>query len=261
MGHERVGFLPKSQRWTHLVGQMGAMYTSDVSVASVATQTLQNVRTRYETLFQDDAVKAAFSFLVAFARACRSSDPQTELQQSNIRMPDQPTLLSIVRAIRDRVPPQDANSEYGQLALAAAADAVGQWHKQHATAQLALLQPSSAFYDSWRDLGCGAGFCELSRLYFGKLTERYLHYFLDRAASATCPNIEQRERFQNDIQAHIDGVSKHAFETAKITQSFAAGWFTAHTRERVPNQREIEGFLAIAFGKLRDELRREQEAK
>ena len=206
MGHERVGLLPKTKRWTHLVSQIGAVYTSDASVASVAAQTLQNVRTRYETLFRDDAVKAAFTFLVAFSRACRSSDPRTELQQSEIRMPDQPTLLSIVRAVRERVPPHEANSEYGQLALAAAADAIGQWHKQHATSQLPLLEASPDFYDSWRDLGCGAGFCELARLYFGKLTERYLHYFLDRSASAISPNIEQRERFQKQIQAHIDDV-------------------------------------------------------
>jgi hypothetical protein len=261
MGHERVGFLPKTKRWTHLVGQIQAAYTSDSPVSSVAAQTLQNVRTRYENLSRDEAVSASFAFLVAFARACRFQDPQTELQRSEIRMPDQPTLLSIVRAIRDFVPASNASSEYGQLALAAATDAIGQWHKEHTTGQMPLLAPAGDFYNSWRELSRGAGFCELARHFFGRLTERYLNYFLDRAASATCPDIQQRDRFQKEIHAHIDEVSKHAFETAKITQSFAAGWFTAHTREQMPDTKEIEGFLAVAFGKLRDELRREQEAK
>jgi hypothetical protein len=47
----------------------------------------------------------------------------------------------------------------------------------------------------------------------------------------------------------------------RITQSFAAGWFNAHTRDRLPDAKEVEGFVGLAFGKLRDELRREGEAK
>ena len=59
MGHERVGILPKSARRTRLVHQMGGVFASEVPVGSPAAQTLQNVRKRYETLFQDDAVKSA----------------------------------------------------------------------------------------------------------------------------------------------------------------------------------------------------------
>ena len=140
-------------------------------------------------------------------------------------MPDQPTLLSIVRAIRDFVPAHNASSEYGQLALAAAADAIGQWHKEHTTGQMPLLKPTRDFYNSWRDLSHGAGFCELARHYFGRLTERYLNYCLDRAASATCPDIERRDRFQKEIHAHIDEVSKHAFETVRPLPGYPAGGF------------------------------------
>lgn len=261
MGHERVGFLPKTKKWTDLVGRMGSVYSASVPVASVAAQTLQNVRQQYENLFQDEAVKTTFAFLVTFSRACRFDNPAGELEDSGVPIPDKLTLLSIVKTLRDQVPPREAASEYGQLALAAAADAVGKWYKQNATTQLPLFKPTNDFLGSWRDLGNGSGFCELARLFFGKLTERYLNYFLDRAASATFPTSQQREQFQQDIQSHVDDISKHAFETAKITQSFAAGWFNAHARDKIPNAKEIEGFLAVAFGKLRDELRREEEAE
>lgn len=261
MGHERVGFLPKTKKWNDLVKQVGSVYSSNFPVASVAAQTLRNVRKQYETLFRDNTVRVAFEFLVVFSRACRFSDTRHELHNSGISIPEQPTLLSVIKALHERMPMHEAASEYGQLALAAAADAIGQWHKQHVTTQIPLFQPSSEFFESWRNLGNGAGFCELSRLYFGKLTERYLNYFLDRAASTTLPSIEQREKFQHEIQSYVDDVSRHAFETAKITQSFAAGWFTAHTREGLPDSEQVEGFLAIAFGKLRDELRREEEAE
>jgi hypothetical protein len=157
------------------------------------------------------------------------------------------------------VPALEANTEYGQLAVAAAADALSSWLREHRTSQIPLFQPSTEFYDSCRGLGSGAGFCELSRLYFAKLTERYLNYFLDRAASASLPDLRRRAHFQREMRSHITEVSQHAFETAKITQSFAAGWFTKNTREGLPGAEQIAQFLSLAFGKLRDELRREEE--
>lgn len=262
MGHERVSSLPqKTQKWVDLVKKMGSMYSDGIPVETVAAQTLQNVRCQYENLSRDDAVKTVFTFLVVFSRACRFDDPIGELKDTGVPLPDEPTLLSIVKALRQQMPMDEAASEYGQLALAAAADALGQWYKDNSTKQLPLFKPTSDFLESWCRLGTGSGFCELSRLFFGRLTERYLNYFLDRAASATFPSIQQRNQFQHDIKSHVDDVSKHAFETAKITQSFAAGWFNAHARDHVPGEREVEGFLAIAFGKLRDELRREGEGK
>jgi len=261
MGHERVGFLPKTRRWNDLVKQMESFYSSGLSISTIATQTLRYVRQRYESLYKDDAVKNVFKFLVIFARACRFPDTKNQLNISGIELPNQPTLLSIVKALRENIPPREANSEYGQLAIAAAADAIGQWYKEHDTGQLSLFKPSVNSFEKWRSLGNGAGFCELARLYFGKLTERYLNYFLDRSASATFPNIQQREQFQHAIRAHVNEVSKHAFETAKITQSFTAGWFNKNTIKGLPTEKDTEEFLAIAFGKLRDELRREEETK
>lgn len=262
MGHERVSSLPqKSQRWVDLVCKMGSMYSDGTPVDAIAAETLQNVRHQYERLSRDDAVKTVFTFLVLFARACRLSEPTKELKSHGISLPDEPTLLSIVKALKHQMPMGEAASEYGQLAFAAAADGLGQWYKDNASKQLSLFRPTSNFFESWRPIGTGSGFCELSRIFFGKLTERYLNYFLDRAASATFSSIQGRNQFQYDIKSHLENVSKHAFETAKITQSFAAGWFNAHARDHLPSEREVESFLSVAFGKLRDELRREEERK
>jgi len=258
MGHERVGFLPRTKKWVDVVMGMRSVYSDNVPVSDVAAQTLQNVRKQYETLFQDEGVVSIFAFLVAFSRACRYRNPQDELKASGINVPDKPNLLSIVKALKHKVPINEVTSEYGQLAIAAAADAIGYWSIQNTTKQLPLFEPSNEYFESWRELGKGSGFCELTRMFFGRLTERYLNYFLDRAASSAFSNISQYEQFHKNIHNHLDDVSKHAFETAKITQSFAAGWFNSHTQDKVPNLKEIEGFLAIAVGKLREERRREE---
>ena len=111
MGHERVGFLPKTKRWSDLVSRMGSAYSSDTSVALVAAQTLQNVHKRYEMLSRDDTVNTVFEFMVTFARSCQAPDTHAQLNNYNINLPDNPTLLSLVKAMRDKVPLHGSASE------------------------------------------------------------------------------------------------------------------------------------------------------
>lgn len=260
MGHERVPSTPKSERWTRLVDQMAGVFASEVPVGALAAQTLQNVRSQYETLFRDDAVKSVFAFLVKLAYACQSENPLKTLKTLGIPIAGKATPLTIVRTLKEQIPVQQALTEYGQITIGAAADAVGHWYKENASRQVPLYAPSSDFLDSLRPLGSGSGFCELSRLFFGKVTERYLNYFLERGASVVCPSLEHRRQFQEGIRSHVDAVSRHAFETARITRSFTAGWFNGHARDQVPTDREIEGFLSVAFRRMRDELQREEQA-
>lgn len=176
MGHERVGFLPKTKRWKCLVRQIASISSSEIPVSLVAAQTLQNVRKQYETLCSDDAVRTVFTFLVTVSRTCRFENPPAQLRDYGVSLLDQASLLSIVKALHQQLPAHEPSTEYGQLALGAATDTIGRWHKQHSSDQVPLFQPASEFFESWRNLGKGSGFCELSRLHFGRLTERYLHY-------------------------------------------------------------------------------------
>ena len=112
----------------------------------------------------------------------------------------------------------------------------------------------------WQRADNGAGFCEVSRLFFSKFTERYLNYFLEREASASMASVSERDRLASQLSEHIDGVSKFAFETSRITQSFAAGWFNNYARDRYPSKDESRSFLNVAIGKMREELRREADA-
>ena len=73
-------------------------------------------------------------------------------------------------------------------------------------------------------------------------------------------SISDRDRLATQLREHIDGVSRFAFETSRITQSFAAAWFNNHARDRYPSKDESRGFLSFAFGKMREELKREADA-
>jgi hypothetical protein len=162
----------------------------------------------------------------------------------------------VVKNLCDWVKSHCASPEYAEIACRAGADAIAEWTKRQNT-QGRLFDDKADATRIWAGSSDGAGFCQVARTFFAKFTERYLRYFLEREASSRLTSLSAREEFTQNLHKHVDEVSHHAFETSKITQSFAAGWFNKHAREMRPSDRDIEGFLGVAFGKLREELRRE----
>jgi hypothetical protein len=257
MGHEREGVLPKTQRWRELVQNIANVGEADVDIAGIVKQTTDNIRDRLSHIEGDESVLAAFKFLVTLAVSSRATSPSEALRESGIDVPPSPSPIALAKALQRWMPTDAPSLEYARIAQNAAVDAIASWLGREESAEDNLFGIAPQPFDVWRKAANGAGFCELSRTFFGKFTERYLNYFLEREASAVLPNVQQRERFADALGRHVDDVSRHAFETAKITQSFAAGWFNANARVGVPSDASFRGFLRLALGKLREELRRE----
>ena len=255
MGHVRTGVLPKTQQWQDIVQQLAGSHVSETEVADIAQQTIQNVRSQFRHIMRDNGVLGAFQFLVNLAVASREENPQTWLLNIGIELPDNPTPLSFAKAVNAWIEPQRDSFEYSEIAQRAAGDAISSWYRENQPTTRSLSKSLEDPFEVWRKAGNGAGFCQLSRLFFAKFTQRYLAYFLDREASAALGDFGQQ------LERHVDTISLHAFETAKITQSFAAGWFNEHATEGIPSEEEVKGFLAFALEKMRDELQREGDKK
>ncbi|MEX1014942.1 MAG: hypothetical protein WDZ80_07345 [Candidatus Paceibacterota bacterium] len=258
MGHERVGILPRRKRWTQIVDQIADFHESN-DVSEVAKQTIQNVRKRFEHIERDNGVQSAFKFLVLLSHASKSNNPSEILSEHGINLPYNFTPLHLAKAVNEWTDQHAESNEYAAIAIESTIRALSEWYFKHETRQVNIFTEDSKPSEVWREASQGAGFCELSRLYFSKFTENYLNYFLEREASASLNSIEERDRFANYLENHIDEISNHAFETAKITQSFAASWFNKNVKEIPPTDKEIQGFLSHAFQKMRDELLREEE--
>jgi len=252
MGHERVGALPKTKKWEKVVRDIGAFNGQENESRQIANATLDNVRSRFEFIQRDPGVQAAFKFLTGLAVSGAGGAGVPDL-----KLPDNPTPFAVARALNSAVETNKGSTEYSAIASAAATDAVASWYAQNSE-QSFLFGSSEQNRDIWRKAGTAGGFCEIARLFFAKFMERYLNYFLEREASAVSKTIEQRNLLQRQLRSEIDSVSRHAFETARIAQSFAAGWYNRHASQSMPTDNEIAGFLAIAFGKLREDLRREK---
>ncbi len=257
MGHERVGALPRTKRWADVVDGIAAAADVDGDVRDLANTTLENVRSRLLAIHGDAGVIASFQFLLGLALSASPSVDRDSLGELAVDLESNPSPLKLASILSRYVDDHRQSVEYGEIARKAAVDAISLWTEQE-TRQLSFTGEHERASNVWSRASDGRGFCEVSRLFFAKFVERYLNYFLSREASSQLANTEVRERLATRLQEHVNGVSHHAFETARITQSFAAGWFNRHARDGMPSSEEVVGFLSHSIGKLREELLREE---
>lgn len=258
MGHERVGRLPKTERWRGIVNSIGSYTDAGETIVDIASQTTKNVRHRFQNIENDSGVFAAFKYVLALTQAAKSPNAFNKLAQHGIDLPEDFNLYDLAYSIQEYVGKNSNSKEYSAFAIQSMIDTVSEWARQHENNQIALFDSGDKGLEIWTEAASGAGFCELSRLFFSKFTERYLKYFLDREAAANINNIYDRKQFSQNLEDHVERISKHAFETSKITQSFAAGWYNKEVKATLPSDKKIKGFLSFAFKKINSELIREE---
>lgn len=257
MGHERVGTLPRTRQWRQLVDALAASAGAPVVVPALANETLTRVRSRLDGVADDPGFAACFQFLVLLARG--EIRPSTRLADEGAPREAQSynaQLLETVGALQEWVAPHQSSLEYADLGVRAAADAIAYWVDRH-HGQEELFGDSRSYAQLWADANNGAAFSEISRAFFARFIDHYLQYFLGREASGVLPSDDARSRFDGALSSHADALARHAFESTKIAQSFAAGWYNKHVKGGRPTEKAVRGFLAHAIGKLREELRRE----
>ena len=259
MGHERIGLLPRTTKWRTIIDDLARYSHNNADVGTIGSRVLENVRHRFADISDDKGVNAAFSFLVTMAFSGKSRKSTQELTQAEIRVDRNASDIQIAKEVNRWVEKNVQSRECGELAKAAAIDTISAWSDKIRTGQESFFGKSETNEEIWGKASDGSGFCELSRLFFSKFTERYLSYFIEREASSQFISWEDSARLRKELNDHIQRVSKYAFETAKITESFAAGWYNKNTKEGLPSAKQVRGFLWMAFEKLREELRREKE--
>jgi hypothetical protein len=254
MGHERIGHLPRTVSWRNIVAALQANVAGvDPGTQYLAADTIEQVRRRFGSIHRDAGVQAAFGFIVGVARSRPPSSPGRAAPE--IPLPSDATPLRLASLLDSWVDSHADSREYAELAKRAAAETLATWYAHQSRQPVLFVDtPVDSARHDWAAAGTGAGFSEVARIFFARFTERYLLYFLEREASAVAKTVEERERLNDRLESSLDLISRHAFETSRITQSFAAGWFSKHARDSTPSDRSLAGFLRVGFEKLREAL-------
>lgn len=254
MGHERIGHLPATKKWRSIVSELTEFSQKNDNVASIATQTTKNVARQLERVNQDRGVVASFSYLLTLLHASKQRNPHTFLEEHGITLSPSFSLLELARSIKQFNQINCENTEYATIASQALIDTVSAWTKREQVQTSLFFGGDPDPFEPWRRAADAGGFSELSRTYFSNFIGRYLKYFLEREASASFKNLFDRNDFNTRLDSHLEDISKSAFETTKVTQQYVAGWYNGHAVKQFPNTDEIQGFVAYALKKLKNNL-------
>lgn len=247
MGHERIGVLPRSLKWDNVRIELSQYNPTIDNTQLIAHNTIKNVRTRFENLINENGSLKALKYILTISYTYKKEilDNQDNLIQRN----SSPIKLS--RGFDEFAKGSFSSSEYEVLIKNSLSSALVKYFSTHNILQENLFQTTSSNDVIWQKLNNAKGFCEITRYYFANLTENYLKYFLDREASAHIKDFNIRQKLS-------DSISLHSFETARIVQSFAAGWYNKNAKDKIPSDSQIKKFLSFASSKIKSELLREE---
>ena len=259
MGHERIGFLPHTKQWQAIANQLTLFSSGDASVAQVINSTLDATKKSYEKMPYDESVIKALSFIATLSFSAKQSDQIKFLNENGYLVDAQISLFSLMASVQKYITTDDGSLETNKLARDATLQAIIDYQQRHETNQLSIFsdQPQSV----WENVGSGAAFCEMARTFFSSFTERQLKYYIERAAASCINDYSTLNQFNQQLSSQSKAIADHAFEISKLTESFAAGWYNKNVSDSLPSEKQIEGFLKISFGKLREEFRREADGQ
>ncbi len=252
MGHERIGFIPKTKQWQSIVAQLQAYDGDKSTVSKVAADTLDALRALYSSLAYDPAIIASVRFL---ATVCHFSNSSEKLKEIDVEASGDITMYSLLQGANQYLSDESNSMEVGKLAKDSLMNAIISYQQVHETNQLSF----DGFDEKsvWSDIDSGAAFCEMTRSFVAEFTERNLNYFLERAAASEIQDYSRLISFNQNLKKQAEAITIHSQDISKLVQSFAAGWYNKNTGVQRPNDEKISGFLSVAFKKIKEEFRRE----
>jgi len=259
MGHERTGFLPKTKQWNDIVRQLSDYKGDNESVKNITNDTLSCIRKTYEQMPYDESVTKAIKFLALISYSAKQTDQVSFLNQNGCTVDNKLSLFSLMNSAKNYIDTKTGSLETNKIVRDAVLQAITTYQRKHTSEQLSLFGDQS---DSvWKNVGSGAAFCELARSFFAAFTDRQIKYYIERSAASEIDNYAELKSFSARIEQQAEAISHHAFETSKIMQSFAAGWFNKHAVNSIPSDKKVTDFLRNSFGKMREEFRREADGQ
>ena len=181
MGHIRLGTLPKTHKWEHVVG----VIAGGADVERIAAASADAAEYRLERASQDQGLAHAFWLLTQIPQAARQSDFADQLKRLGLEVSSKPTPLEIVgaftNAVDRHVRTRGNRSDLGEMAQHAAAETLTTLAGRELPS---LFGPTAGdVQQAFAKLGTSDRFSIVARDFFSRLTNRSICYFLSRELS------------------------------------------------------------------------------
>ncbi|HEX8815369.1 MAG TPA: hypothetical protein VF753_07705 [Terriglobales bacterium] len=264
VGHTRLGTIPKTRKWTEIVGLFTGTTPAGVlsepsNIASIAAATLDATKEGLNRATADCGVRYTFYLLTQIALASRTSDFETTLRKHGIQITSDSTVLDLATELQDAIDRYVKRNPFGATdASEIAQKAAGQAMVNVMTSGTGKLFPSETdVRDAVRPLSTRKGFGELGQQFFGNFVARFLNFYLSRVTATTLGGPRLRDlmdvaEFNRSLQAHCN-------QSARIVRDFCGEWYSKTEYQKGIDLENTSGFLSVAVNKLRSELTQQRE--
>lgn len=253
MGHIRVGRLPKTKKWTQVVE---AIKADERHLSRIANATIEATGRDISSLSNEPSVYYPFFILSQIISKVDSENFVEALSELGIASRKISSTLEFInqtsefiqKKIRKDGNPKELISE---VALNSFTEVL---------TRVSIGETQSIFGSSFEDVRktirkykSPEGFAELARIYFSSFLNRFLQYYLSRETSNL---ISPKHGFQNigHLNSFDESIKTYSFQSSKVIEDFAGGWFSKKKWLGELNENEIKSFLYVAFKKLKAEL-------
>jgi hypothetical protein len=255
MGHLRLGRIPKTWNWR---GLFEALDSQTISPELIASSVAAGARTSLEELKRNRQVNYCFWFLVRVAAAGRSRQFESSLTELGLsgesltsRLRFAASLSGVVaEGLRERGKPD----VFGRMAELALRDTISR----------EVLGPAPSLFGvgraeieaACRAIGTRAHFGKVARSFFSLFMQRVMQFVVDKEVSNFVGPGKGIAGPEQVVQFH-ERLSRYCFETARIVEEYAGGWFSKvgwETSLEISEQ-QTRGFTAYALEKILTQLR------
>lgn len=255
MGHIRVGRLPKIKGWREVISLLDITNSSSAEVSIAIAKASKDYFNKVKT---DPALVFSYWLLTQITYRARTNNFLEELSELGLNLRQITGALDFLSIVsnfaRSEIKLRGENfplCEFAQLSLREVlTETIGQ-------------QCQSLFGTTEEDIRLACRrysnpnqFSKLARLYFSKVINRILQFFVSKES----PNHVGSGRKFDDISkltSFNDALEAYCYQSAKIVEVFSGGWYSKRNWQGEISEDDAKGFVAIAISKLQGEIARE----
>ncbi len=255
MGHIRLGRLPKTRDW---VGVFDTLQNDSTNTAALAKSAVIAAQAQFSDLERNSAINYCFWVLVRLATAGRSDNFVGELEKLGVQQKAISSGLQFVqlvsRTVEKELRGRSQSSVFVRMAELSlrevlSANIIEQSNSLFGTS-LSEIQAACRTISTTKNFG------RVAKEFYATLLSRSIQFIIDKelsnyvGPSGSTGSPWQVLDFQRSLKVYC-------FESAKIVEDFASGWFSKNNWDSNNDISEdaAKAFTAYAIQKIQMELR------
>ncbi|MEQ1907123.1 MAG: hypothetical protein ABL888_23260 [Pirellulaceae bacterium] len=266
MGHQRLGEIPKSKKWSAVVtavsggkGSGGGTGNLAEEVVNIADLTLEAADSGLQRAVDDKGLRFTFFMLTQIVLAARHEDWRSQLAKLGITLTNESSLFELTAEVQnvidDHLAVDGRPTDISEIAQQAAGEALAELAGTNA--KTLFGSGSDELRDAIRKLSTRAGFAKLGQRFFGGFMTRFLNFYLCRVTAHQTGG--SRISQVGSLTKFNESLAQHCQQSAQIVKDFCGEWYSKTEFQKGIDLENSSGFMAVALKKLQSELRRQRQ--